>query len=391
MEARAKDLRKMRKHLSAPVLLAVVRAHFERIKEPGRSCRHTLTDNLMCGLALFTLKYPSMLQFDEQHRRAAADPVLQHNLARLVWGGDGFVGQQSAAAAGPGASSGVAAGVQSGLRSGSAAQGPDGFPGVGRALSAGRGRHRAVCFGAGALRYLLREAAPRWSHDVLPPVVSDGVGASVAVGRRAAGTGTSSEVRWGDQERLRTAGGESPIAGGTACASASEDGGVAGCTGGDRTGPYLQQCRELDMRYLIAVQPGSHARLFDWVDSGTGEEWFADDSEEGRSRARQLRLVHDVPLNATHRDTMRVTVLQARETPPKGRTAGCPRTWTWITDLPLTHAEASEAQACARSRWKIENETFNTLKNQGYELEHNFGHGDEHLATVLMLLMLLAS
>ncbi len=57
--------------------------------------------------------------------------------------------------------------------------------------------------------------------------------------------------------------------------------------------------------------------------------------------------------------------------------------------LPLTRATAAEAHACARSRWKIENETFNTLKNQGYELEHNFGHGHQHLATVLMLLAFL--
>jgi hypothetical protein len=33
----------------------------------------------------------------------------------------------------------------------------------------------------------------------------------------------------------------------------------------------------------------------------------------------------------------------------------------------------------ARARWKIENETFNTLKNQGYHFEHNFGHGDQPL------------
>ena len=84
-----------------------------------------------------------------------------------------------------------------------------------------------------------------------------------------------------------------------------------------------------------------------------------------------------------------MTVLQARETPPKGRTAGRTRTWTWVTDLPLTRATAAEAHACARSRWKIENETLNTLKNQGYELEHNFGHGHQHLATVLMLLVFL--
>ena len=42
------------------------------------------------------------------------------------------------------------------------------------------------------------------------------------------------------------------------------------------------------------------------------------------------------------------------------------------------------------ARWKIENETFNTLKNQGYHFEHNFGHGHQHLSTVLMHLMMLA-
>ena len=43
-----------------------------------------------------------------------------------------------------------------------------------------------------------------------------------------------------------------------------------------------------------------------------------------------------------------------------------------------------------RARWRIENETFNTLKNQGYRFEHNFGHGHRHLTTVLMHLMMLA-
>ena len=44
----------------------------------------------------------------------------------------------------------------------------------------------------------------------------------------------------------------------------------------------------------------------------------------------------------------------------------------------------------ARARWKIENETFNTLKNQGYHFEHNFGHGEENLSTVMAYLMMLA-
>ena len=43
-----------------------------------------------------------------------------------------------------------------------------------------------------------------------------------------------------------------------------------------------------------------------------------------------------------------------------------------------------------RARWKIENETFNTLKNQGYQFEHNFGHGKLHLSSVFASLMILA-
>jgi hypothetical protein len=43
-----------------------------------------------------------------------------------------------------------------------------------------------------------------------------------------------------------------------------------------------------------------------------------------------------------------------------------------------------------RARWKIENETFNTLKNQGYNFEHNYGHGEQNLSVVFAMLMMLA-
>ena len=43
-----------------------------------------------------------------------------------------------------------------------------------------------------------------------------------------------------------------------------------------------------------------------------------------------------------------------------------------------------------RARWKIENETFNTLKNQGYNFEHNYGHGQQNLSVVFAMLMMLA-
>lgn len=62
----------------------------------------------------------------------------------------------------------------------------------------------------------------------------------------------------------------------------------------------------------------------------------------------------------------------------------------WITNLTLTKSNVSSIATAGRARWKIENETFNTLKNQDYNLEHNYGHGKFYLSTVFALIMLLA-
>jgi hypothetical protein len=62
----------------------------------------------------------------------------------------------------------------------------------------------------------------------------------------------------------------------------------------------------------------------------------------------------------------------------------------WITDINLEEFDLRELTRVARSRWKVENETFNTLKNQGYNLEHNYGHGKKNLMTNFTVLMFLA-
>ena len=39
--------------------------------------------------------------------------------------------------------------------------------------------------------------------------------------------------------------------------------------------------------------------------------------------------------------------------------------FSWITDLAVTPVTVMPLMRYGRVRWKIENETFNTLKNQG--------------------------
>jgi hypothetical protein len=62
----------------------------------------------------------------------------------------------------------------------------------------------------------------------------------------------------------------------------------------------------------------------------------------------------------------------------------------WATDYLLNEHLVVEVVASGRSRWKVENEGFNVLKNHGYQFEHNYGHGQQHLSMVLLTLLILA-
>jgi hypothetical protein len=63
---------------------------------------------------------------------------------------------------------------------------------------------------------------------------------------------------------------------------------------------------------------------------------------------------------------------------------------SWITDKVITAENVRLLVKCGRARWKIENETNNVLKNYGYHLEHNFGHGERHTCEIYCILNLLA-
>ena len=82
---------------------------------------------------------------------------------------------------------------------------------------------------------------------------------------------------------------------------------------------------------------------------------------------------------------MRVNFLDHWEIDKQGKV----HNFTFITDIELTVDNVIAVAKAGRARWKVENETFNTLKNLGYHLEHNYGHGKKHLASVFANLMML--
>lgn len=150
-------------------------------------------------------------------------------------------------------------------------------------------------------------------------------------------------------------------------------------------GPHLNLLKELNIGYIISVKPEGQGALFAEV----RDRFFKRETEEfevvGDDKiVRGYRWINNIPLNKSHPD-LRVNFLDYWEIRD-----GIEFNFSWITDIQLTKDNVEFVMRGGRSRWHIENQTFNTLKNQDYEFEHNFGHGKQYLATVLAMLMLLA-
>ncbi len=150
--------------------------------------------------------------------------------------------------------------------------------------------------------------------------------------------------------------------------------------------PHIRQITSYGWHYILNVKPDSHQSL---------ERQFA--GRRATGQVKELRKAEASGLQHYFAWTsglqvcdsapdVRVNYLLYEQTDKQGRVTR----WTWITDIPLTARTVEPVMRGGRARWKIENETFNTLKNQGYHFEHNYGHGTQNLATVLALLMFLA-
>ena len=140
------------------------------------------------------------------------------------------------------------------------------------------------------------------------------------------------------------------------------------------------------LHYILGVKEGDHASLFEQVQAAEHAGRVTDYERHDRAAGlvHRFRFVNDVPLNASHAD-LRVNFMEYWEISDDKV-----QHFSWVTDLRVSKRTVFHLMRGGRARWKIENETFNTLKNQGYNFEHNYGHGQQNLSVVFAMLMLLA-
>lgn len=151
--------------------------------------------------------------------------------------------------------------------------------------------------------------------------------------------------------------------------------------------PHLHDLQEANVHYIIGVKPGDHAFLFAHLQASdeAGRTQHLTEVDPDTGVLHHYRYHHAAPLNESNPDTL-VNVLEYWEISANGKV----QYFSWITDFTLTPDNLYAVMRGGRARWKIENETFNTLKNQGYHLDHNYGHGEQNLSVVLALLTMLA-
>jgi len=147
------------------------------------------------------------------------------------------------------------------------------------------------------------------------------------------------------------------------------------------------------MNFILTALPNSHPALYERLH--VLEVLGAIQSLETRQDQRGTPVLYRYRYRYTN-------LVPIRDAPPALLINGCELTVSdertgqvFYHNALITHHRLSDdtvapVVAAGRSRWKTENANHNVLKTQGYHLEHNFGHGQQHLAACLLTLNLLA-
>jgi hypothetical protein len=151
--------------------------------------------------------------------------------------------------------------------------------------------------------------------------------------------------------------------------------------------PFCKQILGAGLSFILTCKQNTHPWLTETVKNSFLKEQTVEIDKGKKAFLHTCRYLNNVPIR-DGKDTLMVNYmeLEIREKASGKQTYYS----SWITDKPIDDLNVQHLVECARTRWKIENEHHNVLKNRGYNLEHNFGHAKKHAAEVFFLLNLIA-
>lgn len=373
--------RKVRKHLNADSLLTLVREDFKKVPDSrAKNAKISLEDALMSGLAMFQLKDPSLLAFDNRRKKQPENLHTIFGISTIP------CDSQMRTLLDPLDLDSLRAPFRTVFRQ--LQRGKDFekmayYDGHYLLSADGTGFYSSenvsspYCMGKksknGSVLYYQQMFAASFVHPdskvvipVFPEIISKRDGSTKNDCERNAAARFFDGFRR-EHPHLKVI--------------VVEDGLAS-------NGPHIRELQRLNLRFILGAKPGDHKFLFNQlnlaVQQGRAREINCIDPED-RKKVHFFKYMNQVPLNKSNPDLL-VNVLEYVQIDKNEKIT----TYSWVTDLPITDDNVFELMRAGRARWKVENETFNTLKNQGYNLGHNYGLGKKNLSAIFTLLMMLA-
>ena len=368
---------KERKHLSADTLFGLIRSGFANIPDHrSDDAGIPLTDALMSAFAMFSLKSPSLLAFDKQ--RAEGNLSTIYGIERAPC--DSYM-RETLDPVSPESLRPSFKGVFRQLQRGKALEamtfleGHDLVALDGTGYFSSQAIHCASCLQKqhrnGSITYYHQMLGAAIIHpdkrEVIPlmpePIIKQD-GTAKNDGERHAAQRFIAKVCQ-DHPHLKCIITEDSLS---------------------ANAPHIETLHDSGCHSILGGKAGDHAYLFTQVQAAEQEGRVTHDERHDRAAGlvHRFRFVHDVPLKASRAD-VRVHVIEDWE---MGQDK-VPH-FSWVTDLRVSKRNVYKLMRAGRARWKIENETCNTLKKQGDTFEHNYGHGEQHLSVVFAMLMMRA-
>ena len=368
---------KARKHLSADALFSLVRSGFATIPDPrGEDVDISLTDALMSAFAMFSLKSPSLLAFDKE--RAEGNLHTIYGIERVPC--DTYM-REILDPVSPKVLRPVFTRIFRQLQRGKALESMAFLDGHyllaldGTGYFSSQTIHCTSC-----LQQVHRNGSVMYSHQILGaallhpdrreviPLMPEPIGQHDGTGKndceRNAAKRFVAKLRQ-DHPHLQFIVTEDSLS---------------------SNAPHIETLQDHALHYILGVKEGDHTFLFQQVQVAehAGRITYYERHDRAAGVVHRFRFVNDMPLNASS-PNVRVNFIEYWE---MGHNKV--QHFSWVTDLRVSKRNVYHLMRGGRARWKIENETFNTLKNQGYHFEHNYGHGEQHLSVVFAMLMMRA-
>lgn len=148
--------------------------------------------------------------------------------------------------------------------------------------------------------------------------------------------------------------------------------------------PICEEIRQKGLNFILVCKPNSHKTLYEWL-QGITQTMTIKKRNKGKVETWTYRFSCDVPLKDSD-DAMLVNWCEVTVT----RSGKQIFKNAFVTNHLVTEETVERIVTCGRARWKTENENNNTLKTKGYHLEHNYGHGEKYLASLLATMNILA-